>query len=204
MRVRARCVRFVLAAAATDAATATVRFTQRGWTANGQEQILPVADHNRRLCGQRRRSVPRRRRKRVARGRRTGTAEGHQHIGCVRLVLIELSCDPVVWRCFGISRCFLIQLRFAARSAVEVVRHRAGGRSERVALLTEVPRAVAASLRFLRTGFVRAQPAPLLAVELLPDAGRRRDDVTLLESVRCGRLRSWSCWLRSRCTSLVQ
>lgn len=72
-----------------------------------------------------------------------------------------------------------------------MIRHRAGGRPERIAtLLAEMPRAVASSLRFLRTGFVRAQPAPLLAVKLLPYAGGRGNDVAFLEPVRCGRLRS--------------
>ena len=48
-------------------------------------------------------------------------------------------------------------------------------------LLAEVAGAEAASLRLLRTALVGAEPTPLLAVELLPDAIRHAHHVTFLQ-----------------------
>lgn len=64
---RARSIRFVLVAAAT--ADTAVRIVGRCRAANRQKQVLPIANHYRRLCCQRGRSVPGWRGERIARCR---------------------------------------------------------------------------------------------------------------------------------------
>lgn len=65
-------------------------------------------------------------------------------------------------------------------------------------------RAIAAPLRLLRTGGVRAQAAPLLAVELFAHARLRLDDVALFEFVRRGGLRAWRGRMRTGRQALIE